>query len=72
VAAAQNAASSLTSPGTTAANSAASKHAPGNLSVPDAQPAAQRVAHALNGKSHSRSIAGNQTGSHGSSFTRRP
>ena len=69
---AQNAASSLTSPGTTAANSAASKHAPGNLSVPDAQPAAQRVAHALNGKSHSRSIAGNQTGSHGSSFTRRP
>ena len=72
VAAAQNAASSLTSPGTTAANSAASKHAPGNLSVPDAQRAAQRVAHALNGKSHSRSIAGNQTGSHGSSFTRRP
>jgi flagellar basal-body rod modification protein FlgD len=38
------------------------KHAPGNLSVPDSHPAAQRVAHSLNGKSHSRSINGRLPG----------
>ncbi|MGD0735400.1 MAG: flagellar hook capping FlgD N-terminal domain-containing protein [Terracidiphilus sp.] len=87
MAAAQNAASSLassghtpsgltssglTSAGTTVTTTAASKHAPGNLSVPGALPAAQQVAHALNGKSHSRSIAGSQPGANGRSFTRRP
>jgi flagellar basal-body rod modification protein FlgD len=72
MAAAQNAASSLSSGGLTSAGTAASKRAPGNLSVPDAQPAAQRVAHALNGKSHARSIAGSEPGAQGSSFARRP
>jgi flagellar basal-body rod modification protein FlgD len=38
------------------------KRAPGNLSVPEAMPAAQRVAHALNGRSHTQSIAGSLSG----------
>ena len=35
-----------------------SRHAPGNLSVPEAKPSAQRVAHALDGRTHAHSIAG--------------
>jgi flagellar basal-body rod modification protein FlgD len=38
-----------------AAQAAAAKHAPGNLNVPDAKPAAHQVAHALDG--HSRSTS---------------
>lgn len=64
--AAQNSAAAVRTPGaTTTTNHVATpgaKHAPGNLSVPDAQPAAQRVAHALNGKPHSRSINGRLSG----------
>ena len=40
--------------------SSAVKRAPGNLSVPNAQPAAQSVAHALDGQSHTGSIAAGQ------------
>jgi flagellar basal-body rod modification protein FlgD len=38
------------------------KHAPGNLSVPGANPGAQRVGHALDGKTHRRWIGGAQPG----------
>jgi flagellar basal-body rod modification protein FlgD len=58
VSAVQNAGSSLAASGTAEIPNSAAKRAPGNLSVPDAQPAAQRVAHALNGRSHPHSIAG--------------
>jgi flagellar basal-body rod modification protein FlgD len=51
LAAAKNALSSMASSGAGAVPGAAARHAPGNLSVPDAQPAAQKVAHALNGRS---------------------
>jgi flagellar basal-body rod modification protein FlgD len=74
VTAAQNGASSLGNSGTTTTASPLSggKKSPGNLSIPDPLPAAQRVGHALNGKSHSRSIAGTQPGRDGRTFTRRP
>jgi flagellar basal-body rod modification protein FlgD len=66
VTAAQNAGSALGTPGASAAahrvSVSGTKQAPGNLSVPNAQPAAQTVAHALNGKSQSRSSAGRQHG----------
>ncbi|MGD0891494.1 MAG: flagellar hook capping FlgD N-terminal domain-containing protein [Terracidiphilus sp.] len=51
LAAAKNALSSMASSGAGAVPGSAARHAPGNLSVPDAQPAAQKVAHALNGRS---------------------
>ena len=66
VPAAQNTAAPVgTSGATTTAShlpTQGAKHTPGNLSVPDAQPAAQRVAHALNGNSHSRAIGGKLAG----------
>ena len=62
LAAAQSTASGAATAGTTAARASAAKHAPGNLSVPEAKPAAHRVARALDGRSHSRSIAGGLTG----------
>jgi flagellar basal-body rod modification protein FlgD len=62
LAAAKSAVSSLSSQGTSAVPGSAARRAPGNLSVPDADPAAQKVAHALNGKSHSRSISGRLPG----------
>jgi len=40
------------------AQSVNAKRAPGNLSVPSADPAAHRVAHALNGQSHPKAIPG--------------
>jgi flagellar basal-body rod modification protein FlgD len=36
---------------------AGAMHAPGNLSIPAASPASQRVAHALGGSTHAKSIA---------------
>jgi len=60
--AARNAISSLAAAGNIATPVSAANHAPGNLSIPGADPAAQRVAHALNGKSHSHSIAGGLPG----------
>jgi flagellar basal-body rod modification protein FlgD len=47
------------------AASAVDKLAPGNLGVPDATPAALRVAQALNGKSRNHSIPGIQSGANG-------
>jgi flagellar basal-body rod modification protein FlgD len=44
------------------AQSASAKHAPGNLSVPKTDPAAHRVAHALDGHSHAPSIPGKLPG----------
>jgi flagellar basal-body rod modification protein FlgD len=65
--AAQSAASGAATASTTAARASVShvsgaKHAPGNLSVPEAKPAAHRVAHTLDGRSHARSIAGGLPG----------
>jgi hypothetical protein len=40
------------------AQSVGASHAPGNLSVPTAKPAARSVAHALDGHSHTRGITG--------------
>ncbi len=37
---------------------AAARHVAGNLSVPDAKPAAQGVAHALDGRGHAHSVSG--------------
>ena len=42
----------------TAAAAAGAKVAPGNLSVPEARPAAHRVAGALSGRAHASSVAG--------------
>jgi flagellar basal-body rod modification protein FlgD len=56
--AAHPATSSPAAGGNLAALTSALKHTPGNLTVPDANPAAQSVASALSGKSHDRSIAG--------------
>lgn len=39
------------------------KRAPGNLSIPEAGAAANRVGHALNGQSHAESIANRLSGS---------
>jgi flagellar basal-body rod modification protein FlgD len=44
------------------AQSAGAKGAPGNLSIPKAQPAAHRVAHALDGHSHAQAIPGRLPG----------
>jgi flagellar basal-body rod modification protein FlgD len=44
------------------AQSVGAKHAPGNLSTPEAKPAAHRVAHALDGHSHALTIPGKQPG----------
>jgi hypothetical protein len=46
--------SALSSTGLTAAGSTATKHVSGNLSVPDAKPASQTVAHSLSGRSKNR------------------
>jgi flagellar basal-body rod modification protein FlgD len=57
LAGAQSAASGAGTANSLSALSSAAKRAPGNLSVPDANPAAHRVAHALDGRSHAQSIA---------------
>jgi flagellar basal-body rod modification protein FlgD len=57
-AAAQSAASAAATARNPAAQAAGAKPAPGNLSIPEAMPAAHRVAHALDGRSHAQSIAG--------------
>ncbi len=57
LATAQTASSGAGAAGDLSALAAAVKRAPGNLSVPNAQPAAQSVAHALNGRSRSHSKA---------------
>jgi flagellar basal-body rod modification protein FlgD len=44
------------------AQSAGAKGAPGNLSIPRAEPAAHRVAHALDGHSHAQAIPGKLPG----------
>jgi flagellar basal-body rod modification protein FlgD len=44
------------------AQSVGAKHAPGNLSTPEAKPAAHRVAHALDGHSHAPAIPGKRPG----------
>jgi flagellar basal-body rod modification protein FlgD len=62
LAAAQNAVSAMPSPTAPATGATAVRHAPGNLSVPNAQPAAQKVAHSLNGRSHPHSIPGSAPG----------
>ena len=46
------------------AQSVGAKHAPGNLSVPEANPASHRVARALDGRPHAPSIAGRLPGAH--------
>ncbi|MGA9672453.1 MAG: flagellar hook capping FlgD N-terminal domain-containing protein [Terracidiphilus sp.] len=38
------------------------RHAPGNLGIPDENPAATRVAHSLNGRPHTPSLAGKLSG----------
>lgn len=55
--AAQPAASNAATVYDQAAHAARHMRVPGNLSVPEAQPAALRVAHALDGHSHSQSMA---------------
>jgi flagellar basal-body rod modification protein FlgD len=60
--AAQSVASGAASARTTAARASAYKHAPGNLSIPEARPAAHRVAHALDGRTHAKSITGGLSG----------
>ncbi len=62
LAAARSAASGAATAGATAARGAKVRHAPGNLSIPAANPAAHRVAHALDGRSRMRPITGGQTG----------
>jgi flagellar basal-body rod modification protein FlgD len=44
------------------ANSVGAKHAPGNLSTPEAKPAAHRVAHALDGHSHAPALPAKLSG----------
>ena len=44
------------------AQSVGAKHAPGNLSTPEAKPAAHRVAHALDGHSHAPALPGKLSG----------
>jgi hypothetical protein len=44
------------------AQSVSAKHAPGNLSNPEAKPAAHRVARALDGHSHAPAIPGKLPG----------
>jgi flagellar basal-body rod modification protein FlgD len=58
----QAAASSAATTGNSSVHAAALRRAPGNLGIPAADPAAQRVANALNGKSRAPSIAGNMSG----------
>jgi flagellar basal-body rod modification protein FlgD len=60
--AAQSAASGAATASTTAARASKFKHAPGNLSIPEAKPAAHRVAHALDGRTHPQSITGGPSG----------
>ncbi|MGP8173170.1 MAG: flagellar hook capping FlgD N-terminal domain-containing protein [Terracidiphilus sp.] len=55
--AAQSAAS-----GAATARASTFKHAPGNLSIPEAKPAAHRVARALDGRTHAKSITGGPSG----------
>jgi hypothetical protein len=50
--------SAASATGTAGASAARANHAPGNLSVPGAKPAAHRVAHALDGQSRTQSTAG--------------
>ena len=58
-----NAQTSAPAAPTNSANAASEIHRfAGNLSVPAAQPASQRVAHALDGQSRSRTIAGGPAG----------
>lgn len=52
----QPAASGVAAASSTALRTA--KNAPGNLSVPDAKPAAQRVANALSGQPHTQTVLG--------------
>jgi flagellar basal-body rod modification protein FlgD len=64
---APNAASQPVAAPTTAASAAASHArsgltAPGNLSIPETNPSAQRVGNALNGRSRRQSIAGGSLG----------
>jgi flagellar basal-body rod modification protein FlgD len=60
-AAAQSAASAGTA-GILSTQAIGALHAPGNLSIPAASPAANRVARALNGQSRAQSIAGGLSG----------
>ncbi len=60
--ASQFGASSAATASTTTSRAFATKHIPGNLSVPEVNPAAQRVAHALDGRSHAQSITGRLPG----------
>jgi flagellar basal-body rod modification protein FlgD len=60
-AASRSAASGATA-GNLSSQSAGAQHAPGNLSIPFASSAANRVAHALDGQSHAQSIAGGLSG----------
>jgi flagellar basal-body rod modification protein FlgD len=57
LAAAPSAVSSSGAASASQALAARPKHAPGNLSVPDATPAALRVAQSLSGRTHAQSIA---------------
>jgi flagellar basal-body rod modification protein FlgD len=59
---ARPAASSAATANTLAARASGLNRVPGNLSVPAANPAAQRVAHALDGRSLKQSIAGGLSG----------
>jgi flagellar basal-body rod modification protein FlgD len=54
--------SGAATPGAATTQAAAAKRAPGNLSVPNANPAAHRVAHALDGRSHAQPMAGGLSG----------
>ena len=58
----QSAAAGVATARTTAAYTAGAKQAPGNLSVPEAIPAAHRVAQALGGRASTNSIAGGLSG----------
>jgi flagellar basal-body rod modification protein FlgD len=60
--AARSVASGAATAGATAARSAGARNAPGNLGIPAANPAAHRVAHALDGRHRAQSIKGGQTG----------
>jgi flagellar basal-body rod modification protein FlgD len=61
-AAAHSAASASAATGNPLSQAAGAKQAPGNLSVPDPRPAASRVAHALDGRTHAQSIAARLSG----------
>ncbi len=57
LATAQTVSSGANAAGDLSALASAARHAPGNLSVPAAQPAAQTVAHGLDGRSRARPVA---------------